>query len=158
MSHASLTEEQQTALDLLMKEVQAQRTQPVSDGLYRWFGVSREDVASAVNQLLSKKEALEQRLLDWVEHRPLDSTFQFLAAASLAFYAAERHANPKIETYVDAFYYISTCASVGYADIFAVTQQGRAIASLVMMVGPAMTGQLLQRPKEAAVVPTVIQN
>jgi hypothetical protein len=48
---------------------------------------------------------------------------------------------------VDAFYYISTCASVGYADIFAVTQAGRAIAALVMIIGPALTTNSLNRPK-----------
>jgi hypothetical protein len=37
--------------------------------------------------------------------------------------------------HIDAFY-ISICASVGYADIFAATQMGRATVALVMIVGP----------------------
>jgi hypothetical protein len=71
----------------------------------------------------------------------------FLAASSAAFYAAEKDQNPRIKTYIDAFYYISTCASVGYADIFAATQTGRAIAALVMIVGPALAARSLDRPK-----------
>jgi hypothetical protein len=54
--------------------------------------------------------------------------------------------NPKITSYVDAFYYIATCASVGYADIFAATQTGRAIAAMVMIVGPALTSRALDKP------------
>ena len=46
-----------------------------------------------------------------------------------------------------AFYYITTCASVGYADVFAVTQPGRAIAALVMIIGPALTNRVLDRPR-----------
>ncbi|RWZ25404.1 ion channel, partial [Escherichia coli] len=66
-------------------------------------------------------------------------------------YLAEKHANPKIKTFTDAFYYISTCASVGFADIFAVTQSGKAIASLVMTVGPSLTAKALTRPEEKPV-------
>lgn len=87
----------------------------------------------------------------WAARDPLAALAQFLAAAALAFYAAEKGANPKIRTYVDAFYYISTCASVGYADIFAITQAGRAIAALVMMVGPALAARALEAP--AAPIP-----
>ena len=76
----------------------------------------------------------------------MDAAFEFLGAAALAFYLAERGVNPKVETYVDAFYYIATCASVGYADIFAATQAGRAIAALVMVVGPALAAKALERP------------
>jgi hypothetical protein len=84
-------------------------------------------------------------MLRIVEYCPLDAVFEFLATASLAFYTTEKDANPKIKTYVDAFYYIATCASVGYADVFAVTQTGRSIASLVMIVGPALTSRSLER-------------
>jgi hypothetical protein len=69
-----------------------------------------------------------------------------LGGAALAFYQAEKGVNPKIETFTDAFYYISTCASVGYADIFAQTQTGKAIASFVMIIGPALAAKSLDRP------------
>ena len=77
----------------------------------------------------------------------MDASLEILGVASWAFYEAEKDANPRVTSYVDAFYYISTCASVGYADIFAVTQAGRAIAALVMIVGPALTANSLNRPK-----------
>ena len=69
-----------------------------------------------------------------------------MGAAALAFFQAERGINPKINSYMDAYYYISTCASVGYADVFAVTQMGKAIAALVMTVGPALAAKALDRP------------
>ena len=145
----SLTPEQQQALEALMAHVPSARAETptvVSDLLKTWLGISREDVNQWLGALLSDKDSLERRLLDWTERSPLDATFEFLAGAAVAFYAAEKDANPKIKTLVDAFYYISTCASVGYADIFAVTQTGRAIAALVMVVGPPLTGKALNRP------------
>ena len=117
------------------------------DFLMTWFGVSRDEVSGWLQSLLGQRDALEQKLLDWAERRPMDTVFEFLASASLAFYAVEKDVNPKIRTYVDSFYYIATCASVGYADVFAMTQTGRAIASLVMIVGPALTSRSLDRGK-----------
>jgi hypothetical protein len=99
--------------------------------------------------LLQTKDGLTHQALDIAERYPLDSAVGFLAAASVAFYAVERGHNPKITSYIDAFYYISTCASVGYADIFAFTQTGRAIAALVMIVGPALASHALDRPTES---------
>ena len=88
-------------------------------------------------------------MLDVVERYPLDSAVAFLATAALAFYAAEKGVNPKIKTYIDTFYYIATCASIGYADIFAATQTGRGIATFVMIVGPALAARSLDRPSAA---------
>jgi len=64
----------------------------------------------------------------------------FYRHSEATFYLAERGTNPKIKTLVDALYYISTCLSVGYADIFAQTQTGRAIATLVMTVSGETSG------------------
>lgn len=104
------------------------------------------DLTRTVLKLLEGRAEWLAAARRWTARDPLGALAQFLAAAALAFYAAERGANPKIRTYVDAFYYISTCASVGYADIFAVTQAGRAIAALVMMVGPALAARALEAP------------
>ncbi len=151
-----VTPEQQQALDDLMRAVRrvqnpapppAPPPAPAQDWLQTWLGVSRQEVLGTVQSLLAKKDGLESSLLDWVEANPLDASVEFLGVASLLFYQAEKGQNPKIETYVDAFYYISTCASVGYADIFAVTQTGRVIAALVMIVGPALAARSLDRPK-----------
>jgi hypothetical protein len=147
----TLTAEQQQALDELFAQVPqpAQRaaTTPPPDFLQTWFGVSGVELKVKLLTLFDRKNKFESRLLDLVEHNPLDAAVTFLAGASYAFYVAEKDVNPKVKTYVDAFYYISTCASVGYADIFAATQAGRAIAALVMIVGPALAARSLDRPR-----------
>jgi len=145
----ALTSEQQQALDELMAHVAPAQTASATvptELLRAWLGISRQDTDQWLATLLSHKDDLERRLLSWTERNPLEATFEFLAAASVPFFAAERDANPKIRTLVDAFYYLSTCASVGYADIFAVTQTGRAIAALVMAIGPALTNKVLEHP------------
>jgi len=140
-----LTLEQQRALDALMAHVPPPAPAAPGGWLQTWLGLPREKVDAWLSALLANKDQLEARLLAWSERNPLEATFEFLAVASLAFYAAEKDANPKIKTLLDAFYYISTCASVGYADIFAVTQAGRSIASLVMVIGPPLTSRALNR-------------
>ena len=147
----ALTPEQQHACDELFayvpKPSNGHATPVQPDFLQTWFGVSGGELVAKLRTLFDKKAAFESRLLDLVEHNPLDAAVTFLAASSYVFYAAEKDVNPKIKTYVDSFYYISTCASVGYADIFAATQTGRAIAGLVMIVGPALTNRALDRPR-----------
>ncbi len=147
----TLTPEQQQALDELFVHVppssngSSSAAQP--DFLQTWFGVSGRDLKAKLLTLFDKKNEFEARLLDLVESNPFDAAVTFLAGASYAFYLAEKDVNPKVKTYVDAFYYIATSASVGYADIFAATQTGRAIASLVMIVGPALADRSLNRPR-----------
>ncbi|GEM_PF-2840233 len=147
----TLTLEQQQALDELFIHVplpsngNGAAAQP--DFLQTWFGISGSDLKAKLLTLFDRKNEFESRLLDMVESNPLDAAVTFLAGASYAFYLAEKDVNPKIKTYVDSFYYISTCASVGYADIFAATQAGRAIAALVMIVGPALAARSLDRPR-----------
>jgi hypothetical protein len=147
----TLNPEQQQVLDILFAQVPQPAKRVVTaaqpDFLQTWFGVSGSDLKAKLMTLFDKKDAFESRLLDLVESNPLDAAVTFLAGASYAFYMAEKDVNPKIKTYVDAFYYISTCASVGYADIFAATQAGRAIAALVMIVGPALAARSLDRPR-----------
>ena len=52
-------------------------------------------------------------------------------ALSYLFYQAEKGHNPKVESYYDALVYISTCMSVGYADIFAKTSAGLALTGKI---------------------------
>ena len=147
-----LTPEQEQALDTLLASVpkngEETAVSPPADFLQTWLGISESQLKDYLSTLLNQKNAWQDTFLTWVEGNPLDSAFGFLGAAAAAFYAAEKDANPKITTYVDAFYYIATCASVGYADVFAVTQSGKAIASLVMVVGPGLADRALNRPKE----------
>lgn len=63
-----------------------------------------------------------------------------------AFYRAEVGHNPKVKTLNDALVYVSTNLSVGYCDIFAVTDRGKQIATLLMMFGPALAARALDTP------------
>lgn len=145
-------EQEQTLQDLIAHLPRpALQAQPGSlDGILgTWLGVSQADLNTGWQSLSERRTELENRAIAWAEKRPLDAAFEFLGAASLAFYMVEKGINPKIDTYIDAFYYISTCASVGYADIFPATHTGRAIASLVMVVGPALAAKALDREQHS---------
>ena len=77
----------------------------------------------------------------------------FVATCAALFLAAEQGANPAVQTYWDALHYVSTSLSVGYANIFPVTQAGKAIGAFVQMVGPALSSKALDAPP--AVQPAV---
>jgi len=141
----TLTQDQQRVLAELCGPALPPEASP--DLLGAWLGLSSADLRRQLAGLLARKEGVERQVLTWLERNPLDAAFEFLAGAALAFYLAEKEANPRIKTYVDAFYYIATCASVGYADIFAATQTGRSVAALVMIVGPGLTSRALDRAK-----------
>lgn len=145
-----LTPEQQQSLHELLGHIpnHEPKVESKTPGLLEtWLGLSDDQIQSRLLSLMTQKRHAEEMFLDWVEGNPLDAAFAFLGVTSVAFYRAEYGINPRIKTYTDAFYYISTCASVGYADIFAVTQTGKAIASLVMIIGPALAARSLDRPK-----------
>jgi hypothetical protein len=125
------------------------QARPAPDMLRAFTGVSTRQVVEAMRALVARRGDLETELIERLTAYPMESAVGFLLSASAAFYLAERNANPKIKTYVDALYYISTCLSVGYADIFAQTQAGRAIATLTMTVGPALTSEILDKPHKA---------
>ena len=69
----------------------------------------------------------------------------FVCTAAALFYCAEHGENPGVKTYFDALHYVSTSLSVGYANLFPVTQAGKVIASVVQMVGPALSAKALER-------------
>jgi hypothetical protein len=141
----TLTLEQRQALDRLFGPAELENHTGLTDLLTGFLGLPPDALRARLGTLLADKQALERQILAWAEANPLEAAFELLAGASLAFYLVEKGANPKISTYVDAFYYIATCASVGYADIFAVTQPGRAIAALVMTVGPSLAARIFDR-------------
>ncbi len=114
-----------------------------TDLLHVFTGISSAQVVSVLSAMLNKRGHIEAKIAELLTHSPLESLGGFLVSASVAFYLAERGVNPMIQTFVDAVYYISTCLSVGYADIFAQTQQGKLIATLAMTIGPALTGNAL---------------
>jgi hypothetical protein len=75
--------------------------------------------------------------------RPARNTAGLVAASAVIFYAAERDHNPKVNDIWDACVYCSTCLSVGYGDIFAKTPIGKILGSVLMTIGPALSGAAL---------------
>jgi hypothetical protein len=133
------------------------RTQPAPDMLQVFTGVSGQQIVDAVRALIEKRGEFESDVIERFTRYPMETLAGFLLGTSAAFYLAERDVNPKVKTYIDALYYISTCLSVGYADVFAQTQAGRAVATLVMTVGPSLTDELLDPPHKAASASSVNQ-
>jgi voltage-gated potassium channel len=100
-------------------------------------------------------EAWKNELRTAVTRDPFDVTVVTVLGGSFLFYVAEKDHNPKVRSYLDALVFISTCLSVGYADVFARTPAGKAIASAVMTLGPALSGAIFEEPRgeRAAAVP-----
>lgn len=86
---------------------------------------------------------------------PIDSLAVVTLGGSYLFYLAEKGRNPKVSTFFDALVFITTCLSVGYDDVFARTESGKAIASFVMTFGPALAGAALDPPAGDKPEPTV---
>ena len=76
----------------------------------------------------------------------MDTVVGTVLGGSYLFYVAEKGKNPKVETFWDALAFITTCLSVGYDDVFARTDAGKAIASFVMTFGPAISARILEPP------------
>lgn len=104
---------------------------------------------AAQNGLLESWTEVKRELRRGMSEDPLDALAVTVLGGSFLFYMAEKDENPKVTSYVDALLFISTCLSVGYADVFAKTQAGKAIATAVMMVGPAMAARALDPPAAA---------
>ena len=77
-----------------------------------------------------------------------------VGGAAALFYWAEKDANPSVATYWDAVHYIATSLSVGYANIFPVTQLGKTIGAVIMTVGPALSARALDPPPAPAPPPS----
>lgn len=78
---------------------------------------------------------------------PMNATLLAVMASAVAFYAAERHENPKVTSFMDALVYASTNISVGYSDILAKTSAGKAIGSALMTYGPALASRTFDDPE-----------
>ncbi len=94
----------------------------------------------------NKREEWEDVLCTAITENPLESLSGLLVGSSALFYAVEHGVNPRIKTFWDALFYITTCASVGYANVFAMTSTGKAIASVVFTFGPALCAKVFDRP------------
>lgn len=100
--------------------------------------------AGEAQAALAALEEWKNRLLDAAVARPTEALVTVLTSGALIFYLAERDVNEDVRTYGDALHYISTCFSVGYARIYPVTQIGKLVASVVMVIGPAITSWILE--------------
>jgi voltage-gated potassium channel len=109
---------------------------------------------AAQNGVFDSWAEVKRELREGMNQDPLDALAVTVLGGSFLFYMAEKDENPKVQTYVDALVFISTCLSVGYADVFAKTQAGKAIATAVMMVGPAMAAKALDPPAPPPAPPT----
>ena len=84
-----LTREQDEALQSLIG------SQPgATDLLQTWLGISGVDLRAALDMLFERKATLQRAWLERIEQRPMDAAFEFLAGAAMAFYLAEKDANP----------------------------------------------------------------
>jgi hypothetical protein len=89
--------------------------------------------------------------------RPAQNTLIILGLGALLFYYAERQENPKVNTIYDALEYCSSSLSVGYTSIFPQTPLGKTVASLLMTYGPALSGAVLEGPKDPPGAPDTTQ-
>lgn len=110
----------------------------------------RDESCAAVEALQRWKNAL----LDHAVDNPLEAMLMVWTGAAMVFYLAEKEANEEVRSYGDALHYVATCFNVGYANIYPVTQVGRMVAALVMVMGPALVawqleGRLVRREREA---------
>src|SRR6476469_9981151 len=77
-----------------------------------------------------------------IGENPAQNSAILVALSALAFYAAERDHNPKVNDVFDAMIYTSTCLSVGYGDIFAKTPVGKLLGTALMTYGPSLSSQM----------------
>jgi hypothetical protein len=78
---------------------------------------------------------------------PAEELGTLVGWATVLFFLAEEDHNPSVKTLWDAYHYVTTSLSVGYANIFPVTPMGKAIGAIVMTVGPALSSRALDTAK-----------
>ncbi len=98
---------------------------------------------------------LKRGFREALKRDPLDSIAAVVLGGSYLFYLAEKGRNPKVESFWDALNFITTCLSVGYDDVYAKTDAGKALASFVMTFGPALAATALDPPASEIAAPTV---
>jgi voltage-gated potassium channel len=90
--------------------------------------------------------SLRNKLREAVADDPMHAALVTVVGSSVLFFLAEKGHNPKITRIEDSFVFCTTCLSVGYANSFAVTPAGKAIASALMTFGPALAAKILDPP------------
>lgn len=98
-------------------------------------------------------DAAKRELRGFATRDPLDALMVTCLGGAWLFYVAEKDENEKVTTFWDALVFVTTSLSVGYANMFAVTPAGKAIASALMTIGPTLAARALDAPaaeREAA--------
>ena len=103
-------------------------------------------------------ERLKGGVRDGFAKDPMGSVVATVLGSAWLFYKAEKGHNPKVNSYYDALVYVSTNLSVGYSDIFAKTERGKAIGSVLMTYGPAMAAKILDVPAPNAAAAQAAQS
>lgn len=96
---------------------------------------------------------IKQEIRDAVHRDPMDAAAVTVLGGAWLFFLAERGHNPKILSYWDSLVFVSTSLSVGYADSFARTPAGKALASALMTFGPALSARFFDVPSPGGAVP-----
>jgi hypothetical protein len=88
----------------------------------------------------------KRALRDAVSRDPIDALVVTCLGSAWLFYVAEKDQNERVNTFWDALVFVTTSLSVGYANVFAVTPAGKAIASALNTIGPTMAARALDAP------------
>jgi hypothetical protein len=94
----------------------------------------------------SRLAELKGGIREAVRRDPMEAALVTVLGGAYLFWLAERDVNPRCRSYWDALVFISTCLNVGYAQVYAVTPAGKALATAVMTFGPALVGAILDPP------------
>jgi ion channel len=105
-----------------------------------------QSLADLIRRMGSALKSWEARGKEALNRNPLRSLAGLVLAGSTLYWLAERQKNEKARSFCEALEYVSTCASVGYSNIFPTTPVGRIVASLVFVLGPSLAAKALDHP------------
>jgi|LNFM01.1.fsa_nt_gb voltage-gated potassium channel len=91
-------------------------------------------------------DSAKRELRSAIAKDPIDSLVVTCLGGAWLFYVAEKDENEKVTSFWDALVFVTTSLSVGYANVFAVTPAGKAIAAALNTIGPAMAAKALEAP------------
>jgi hypothetical protein len=111
-------------------------------------------LAQAAAKQLDEEFDLERWAQETFNDEPFTKLVAMVGLGAALIYKVEAPHNPGFKNYWDALYYVATSLSVGYGDNHPVTPMGKAIASVIQTIGPAMAnraydGSLRAREKPA---------
>ena len=105
-----------------------------------------ESPADLIRRMGRSLQSWEARGKEALNRNPLQSLVGLVLAGSAVYWLAEREKNEKARSFWEALEYVSTCASVGYSNIFPATAVGRIVASALFVLGPSLAAKALDHP------------